>query len=66
MKIRVEFGSRARVLSLTWTNSMGVYSPAGRLTDTVVAGKALGVTCIELRFRGFVMVRDETVTGRQS
>lgn len=41
---------------------MGVESPRGRDTDTLLAGNALGTMLTVERLRGFVMVRHDIVT----
>lgn len=45
---------------------MGAASPAGRDTDNLVAGNALGRMFNEVRFRGFVITREDMDTGRRA
>lgn len=42
----------------TWINSTGVWSPAVREANTLVAGNALGEMLIDLRFRALLMTSD--------
>jgi hypothetical protein len=52
-------------LPFTCMYSMGVSSPESRLTETLLAGKALGDIVCVVRLRAFAMVRElmETVGG---
>ena len=43
---------------LTWTNSIGVFSPRGRDADILVAGNAFGTIFTAERFRGLEMKTD--------
>lgn len=46
----------------TCTYSTGAVSPRGRVTETLVAGYEFGAMFTEVRFRGFVMVKDVMLT----